>query len=154
MRVVDVPGATGTLDTNYRGKLEAAADALLREGSDLVYIHVEAPDECGHRGELMNKVAAIERIDAEILGPLLKRMNDSGEDYAVLLLPTIPPPCACARTRTRRCPFVVYRRSQEAPSGFSVYDEESGRRGGVRIENGFELMEYFLARGREREDRI
>ena len=154
MRVVDVPGATGTLDTNYRGKLEAAADALLREGSDLVYIHVEAPDECGHRGELMNKVAAIERIDAEILGPLLKRMNDSGEDYAVLLLPDHPTPVR-VRTHTHApVPFVVYRRSQEAPSGFSVYDEESGRRGGVRIENGFELMEYFLARGREREDRI
>ena len=154
MRVVDVPGATGTLDTNYRGKLEAAADALLREGSDLVYIHVEAPDECGHRGELMNKVAAIERIDAEILGPLLKRMNDSGEDYAVLLLPDHPTPVR-VRTHTHApVPFVVYRRSQEAPSGFSVYDEESGRRGGVRIENGFELMEYFLARGRERDDRI
>ena len=127
---------------------------LLREGSDLVYIHVEAPDECGHRGELMNKVAAIERIDAEILGPLLKRMNDSGEDYAVLLLPDHPTPVR-VRTHTHApVPFVVYRRSQEAPSGFSVYDEESGRRGGVRIENGFELMEYFLARGREREDRI
>lgn len=103
MRVADVPGATGTLDTNYRGKMEAAADALLREGSDLVYVHVEAPDECGHRGELMNKVSAIERIDAEILGPLLKRMNDSGEDYAVLVLPTILRPFVCARIRTHRC---------------------------------------------------
>ena len=144
MRVADVPGATGTLDTNYRGKMEAAADALLREGSDLVYVHVEAPDECGHRGELMNKVSAIERIDAEILGPLLKRMNDSGEDYAVLVLPDHPTPIR-VRTHTHApVPFVIYRRTKELPSGFAVYDEESGRRGGVRIRNGFELMDFFL----------
>ena len=65
----------------------------------MVYVHVEAPDECGHRGELMNKVSAIERIDAEILGPLLKRMNDSGEDYAVLVLPDHPTPIR-VRTHT------------------------------------------------------
>ena len=68
MEVIDVPGATGYIDTNFSGKAEAAIRAF-REGVDLVYLHLEAPDECGHRGEAENKVRAIETIDRDVLGP-------------------------------------------------------------------------------------
>ncbi|PWM28021.1 MAG: cofactor-independent phosphoglycerate mutase [Clostridiales bacterium] len=144
MHVAEVPGATGTIDTNYRGKMEAAAEALLTGGSDLVYVHVEAPDECGHRGELMNKIKAIELIDSEILGPLLRRMDESGEDYSVMVLPDHPTPIR-ARTHTHApVPFVIYRKSEAKPSGVRVYDEESGRNGLLHISDGFDLMDLFI----------
>ena len=144
MHVAEVPGATGTIDTNYRGKMEAAAEALLTGGSDRVYVHVEAPDDCGHRGELMNKIKAIELIDSEILGPLLKRMDESGEDYSVMVLPDHPTPIR-ARTHTHApVPFVIYRKSEAKPSGVRVYDEESGRNGLLHISDGFDLMDLFI----------
>lgn len=88
MEVLDVPGATGYIDTNFDGKAAAAIDAFKR-GQDLVYIHVEAPDECGHRGEAANKVRAIELIDEKILGPVREALEEMG-DYRILVLPDHP----------------------------------------------------------------
>ncbi|MBQ7646024.1 MAG: cofactor-independent phosphoglycerate mutase, partial [Clostridia bacterium] len=86
-------GATGTLDTNYHGKAEAAYNEL-KKGKDLVYIHVEAPDECGHRGETENKVKSIEYIDREILGYLMNKLDSDKTKYKILLLPDHPTPIA------------------------------------------------------------
>ena len=86
LKIVNVEGATGTVDTNYDGKTEAALK-LLKEGCDFVYIHLEGPDECGHHGDLKNKIRAIELIDEKVLGPILAEMDRRGEPYA-------HPPCA------------------------------------------------------------
>lgn len=100
---MQVPGATGYIDTDYEGKRDAAL-AQLKSGRDFVYIHVEAPDECGHRGEAANKVKAIEDIDRRILAPLLAEMRGVDE-YAILVRRTTPPPEHPGPTAPTRCPI-------------------------------------------------
>ena len=89
MQVIDVPGATGNLDTNFSGKAQAALDAL-RQGNDFVYVHVEAPDECGHHGDASGKVQAIEQIDEKIVGPVLQGLKTCGEEFAIMVMPDHP----------------------------------------------------------------
>ena len=111
MEVAEVPGATGYLDTNFTGKMEAAA-RMFREGRDLVYVHVEAPDECGHRGEAQNKIKAIELIDEKILGPILKELDAYG-DYRILIMPDHPTPLS---TRTHAADPVALSALPEEPT--------------------------------------
>ena len=105
MDCAQVAGANGGLDTDYEGKARAAADALLKEGYDFAYIHVEAPDEMGHQGSARKKVQAIENIDRRVLEPLLRQMDASGEPYRLLLLPDHPTP---VRLRTHVAEPVPY----------------------------------------------
>ena len=86
MEVIEVLGATGNVDTNFKGKGEAALSAL-KNGNDFVYIHVEAPDECGHRGEIENKIKSIELIDSEIVKPVMEGLKNMGEDFKIMVLP-------------------------------------------------------------------
>lgn len=138
-----VEGATGTIETNYKGKADAALEAL-KSGKDLVYIHVEAPDECGHRGETDNKVKSIELIDKEILGYMMSELDKMGEKYKILLAPDHPTPIS-ARTHTLDAvPFVIYKSYQKRESNIKVYNEQSGFEGGVYLEEGYKLMDLFL----------
>lgn len=140
-----VPGATGTLDTNYRGKLEAALREL-ELGADFVYLHVEAPDECGHQGSYPDKIQAIERIDSEILCPMLAHFRQTGEPFRLLLLPDHPTP-VYARTHTHDAvPFVLYDSTAEQESGISCYSEQSGFDGGVFLPKGEDLLRLLLGR--------
>lgn len=108
MKVYQVPGATGSLDTNYEGKAQAAVKALLEDGCDFVYIHVEAPDEMGHQGLIHEKVQSIEYLDQRLIALVKKAMDDSGEDYRMLILPDHPTPIR-ARTHTGSpVPFLLY----------------------------------------------
>ena len=107
MQVCEVEGATGYIDTNYEGKMQAALDELNR-GQDFVYIHVEAPDECGHRGEAKNKVQAIADIDRRILNPLLKAMEERGEPYRILILPDHPTPLTIRTHTADPVPYLLY----------------------------------------------
>lgn len=134
-----VEGATGTLDTNYKGKLQAALQAL-QSGSDFAYIHVEAPDECGHQGDIAAKIRAIENIDRDILVPLLAHFKQTGEPYRLLITPDHPTPIY-ARTHSHDAvPFVLYDPSAEKDSGISCYCEQSGFDGGVYLEKGEDLI--------------
>ncbi len=134
-----VAGATGTLDTNYAGKRDAAIRAL-EQGSDLVYIHVEAPDECGHQGNYSDKIKAIEHIDREILVPLLAYFRHKGEGVRILLTPDHPTP-VYARTHTRDAvPFVLYDSTAPQHSGITCYSEQSGFDGGVCLQKGEDLI--------------
>ncbi len=143
MKAPNVDGATGNIDTNYRGKADAALNEL-RNGADLVYIHVEAPDECGHRGEVDNKVKAIELIDKEILGYMMQELDKDGEHYKILLTPDHPTPIS-ARTHTLDAvPFVIYKSYGKRASDIKIYDEKSGFEGGIYIEDGYKLMDLFL----------
>ncbi len=143
LEVVKVPGATGYTDTNYRGKAEYA----LREfdEKDFVLIHVEAPDEAGHNGNVGEKIKAIERIDKEMLEPILARVREKG-DLRVLLLPDHSTPVALRTHAQEPVPFVIY----PAPPGLSTfrgsrYTEADARATGQALARGTLLIEYLLS---------
>lgn len=115
MEVCDVAGATGYIDTNYEGKRLAALTAL-RNGADFAYIHVEAPDECGHRGEAANKVGAIEDIDRRILAPLLEELPALGA-FSLLVAPDHPTPLAIRTHASDPVPYLLYRSSSPLAEG-------------------------------------
>lgn len=142
MKSIDVEGATGTLKTNFLGKAQAALKAL-EEGCDFVYIHIEAPDECGHRCEVEGKVRAIELIDEKVLGPILEGM--AGKDFNLLIMPDHPTPLA-TRTHSRDpVPYLLYRSGKPYPSAASSYDEESASRSGNFVEKGWEMIKKLRA---------
>ncbi|HBL83950.1 MAG: cofactor-independent phosphoglycerate mutase [Clostridiales bacterium GWF2_38_85] len=140
MESIDVEGATGTLNTNYHGKAKAAIDALGR--NDLVYIHVEAPDECGHRGEAENKVLSIEYIDG-MLGFLMDEMKKSGQDYKILLCCDHPTPIELRTHSHEPIPFVIYQSNNETETGL-YYSEEQAKRTGLYIKDGSTLINLLI----------
>ena len=143
MAVCNVEGATGYIDTNFSGKAQAAIDELKR-GQDFVYIHIEAPDECGHRAETQNKKKSIELIDHLILEPLVNALKEMGEDYSIMVLPDHPTPL-CIRTHSGEpVPYFIYRSNDEKDSGVTVFDEDSAASTGVYVDPGYTLMNRFL----------
>jgi 2,3-bisphosphoglycerate-independent phosphoglycerate mutase len=144
MRSIEVEGATGTITTNFAGKARAALREL-EGGQDFVYIHIEAPDECGHHNQILDKVRSIELIDELVVGTLVDGLEGRG-DYRLLVLPDHPTPLAL-RTHSRDpVPFLIYDSARELDSGPETYDEESGRKSGLFIPRGHELMDRFLER--------
>lgn len=143
MKVIEVEGATGNIDTNFKGKEEAALKTLL-DGQDLVYIHVEAPDECGHHGDLEGKIQAIERIDQDIVGPLLKGLEEAGEDYSILVMPDHPTPISIKTHISDPIPYLLYCSTDVTDSGIDTYTEKTGKSTGVYVEPGYLLMQQLL----------
>ncbi|MBE7041319.1 MAG: cofactor-independent phosphoglycerate mutase [Ruminococcaceae bacterium] len=142
MQVATVAGATGNIDTNFEGKAEAAIKAF-ESGCEFVYIHVEAPDECGHQGQIEQKVKAIELIDEKIVGPVMNYLENSGEDYAVLLTPDHPTPL-CVMTHVKDpVPFAIYKKGQKEASKLS-YTEANAKKTGLFVEKGCELIKMLL----------
>ena len=145
MKVIEVEGATGGLETNYEGKAQAAVDVLLNEGYDLVYIHVEAPDEMGHQGSVERKVKAIENLDQRVIKPVTEVLDNSGEDYRMLVMPDHPTPI-CMRTHTSDpVPYMLYD-STDIKEGNLDYNEKCARESGIFMANGYEMMTYLLSR--------
>jgi len=139
-----VPGATGYFDTNYEGKARYAVEGLKKK--DFVYVHVEAPDEAGHMGDLRLKIEAIEAFDQRVVGPILEGMKDFKE-YRVMVLPDHPTPLALRTHTADPVPYVIYSSEDEAENKeIEGFDEESAKESGIRVEKGFELIERFLAR--------
>ncbi len=141
MEVINVPGATGYIDTNFDGKAKAAVKAL-RDGNDLVYIHVEAPDECGHRFEVANKVKSIELIDEKILGYILKEFE--GEDIKILICPDHPTPLELKTHTNAPVPFMIYDSTNKV-KGVDCFSEEEAKNTGDYVAVGHTLMSEFLA---------
>lgn len=142
MCVCEVPGATGYLDTDFEGKTGAAIQAL-KTGCDLVYIHLEAPDECGHRGEVLNKVKAIEAIDSRVLQPLLEAMSDI-DDISLLILPDHPTPL-CIRTHTSDpVPYLLYRSNAKQNGKAVSFTERNAVATGISAARGCEMMTKLL----------
>jgi 2,3-bisphosphoglycerate-independent phosphoglycerate mutase len=140
MKVINVEGATGYLDTNFAGKTNAAIDAL-KSGTDLVYLHIEAPDECGHRGEVEGKVKALELIDERVLKPFLDAFT--GEEIKILICPDHATPLSL-RTHTHDpVPYLIYN-SKKAQKGADSFTEDNAKNTGIYIEKGYELMSRFL----------
>lgn len=142
MTSIDVEGATGNVHTNYEGKANAAIDAF-KSGSDLVYIHVEAPDECGHRAELDNKVLSIELIDKKILLPVYEFLKTCGEDFKIMVLPDHPTPIRLRTHTITPVPFMIYSSDKEV-IGVDVFDEDSCIAADNYIPNGYTLMETLV----------
>lgn len=145
MKVIEVEGATGNIDTNFKGKGEAALQTLL-DGQDLVYIHVEAPDECGHHGDMEGKVRSIELIDEQIVGPLLAGLEKAGEEYAILVMPDHPTPIAIKTHISDPIPYLLYRSNDKVESGLDTYDEVTAASTGRFVPEGFRLMNQLLGR--------
>ena len=141
MNVVNVSGATGYIDTNFRGKAEVALKEL-ENGQDFVYIHVEAPDECGHRHEIENKVKAIEIIDKEILGTMLPELNRY-DDFKIMILPDHPTPLALKTPTNDAVPFMIYTKSVKV-DGKPAFTVKTAAEKGLYIEKGSSIMRYFI----------
>ena len=144
MNSVDVDGATGYIDTNFEGKCKAAIDEF-KNGADFVYIHVEAPDECGHRGEAENKIKAIELIDKKILAPVVEFLK-SYDDFAVLVCPDHPTPLSIRTHTANPVPYFIYNSKEEIESNVKSFNEKEANATGNYIEKGFTMMEYFLSK--------
>lgn len=141
MQVCQVEGATGYLDTNFAGKAKAALDSL--KHNDLVYIHVEAPDECGHRGEIQNKIKAIEEIDRQILGPVLEAMEGC-DDISLMILPDHPTPLSIRTHSAEPVPYLLYRSNATLTSGVSTFTERTAQDTGIIVAEGSHMMRKLL----------
>ena len=141
LQVINVPGATGYIDTNYEGKAEYALEAL--EKIDFVFIHIEAPDECGHTADLENKIASIEAIDEKIVGKIIRELPRIDEDYKILILPDHPTPISVRTHTADPVPFLIY--SSEKPlRGEENFSERWGKEREYFLEEGNKLIEIFL----------
>lgn len=141
MNTPDVEGATGYIDTNFKGKAECAVNEF-RNGSDFVYLHFEAPDECGHRNEPENKVRSIELID-ELVLPVLKEELDRYDDYKIMILPDHPTPIKTNTHARDPVPYMIYHKNKEI-EGVENVNENSAKDTGIFFDSGVKLMQHFL----------
>ena len=142
MQIIDVEGATGNYDTNFQGKAHEALRALLN-GLDFVYIHMEAPDECGHQGDIRHKIESIEKIDG-VVKTIVEGLNRIDEPFRMLICPDHPTPI-CLRTHTADpIPYMIYDSRQILAGGCARYDEEHATQTGNYQEDGFLLMQKLL----------
>lgn len=143
MDTIVVEGANGGLHTNYDGKMRAALDALLKQDYDFVYIHIEAPDEMGHQGLVKEKIMAIENIDHFVVKPLVEELNQSGEDYRMLILPDHPTPIRVRTHTSSPIPYLLYDSTKKLGSHES-YHEKEGEKSGILHKHGHRMMDYLL----------
>ena len=142
MNSIDVEGVTANVHTNYAGKANAAIEAF-KNGADYVYIHVEAPDECGHRAEIENKVLSIELIDEKILKPVYEYFKNCGEDFKIMVLPDHPTPLRLRTHTMTPVPFFIYSSNNEV-EGVSTWNEFSAQATGNYVRDGYKLMETLV----------
>lgn len=139
MDVIKVPGATGTFETNFSGKAAAAVRSL-ENGADFVYIHLEAPDECGHHGQLKEKIYSIEQIDEKVLGPVWRYLESTGGDFRMLVLPDHPTPLKIRTHSAEPVPYALFRRGDDAERN-TRYTERDAASTGLFVEAGHTLID-------------
>ncbi|MCK9430241.1 MAG: cofactor-independent phosphoglycerate mutase [Candidatus Omnitrophica bacterium] len=140
LNVIDVPGATGYYDTNYAGKAKAGIKSL--DKNDFVFVHVEAPDEAGHNGDLREKLTAIERFDQLIVGPFLKYCEER-KDFRILVLPDHATPVSLKTHTSDSIPFAIYGKDI-GKKDFLAYNEKEAQKSDLYFENGYQLMECLI----------
>src|SRR4030042_6155264 len=149
LKPVNVKGATGTINTNFKGKADAAVSEL-SGGRDFVYLHLEATDECSHQGNVKNKVRAIEIIDRKVIGPIRKALDRSGFDYRIMILPDHNTPVSIRTHTSEPVPFLIYDSTKDMynnpdrsskPQGFNEF---SAKKTGLHFNEGCKLLDYFL----------
>jgi 2,3-bisphosphoglycerate-independent phosphoglycerate mutase len=141
---IKVEGVTGNLHTNYKGKYEAGAEQLKK--MDLAYIHIEAPDECGHQGDIQCKLKAIELIDQQVIGPLYEGLSGLQIPFRMMVLPDHPTPIALRTHSGEPVPFLIYDSSDPRQDSQAAYDEFWPAKHGIKVEEGHKLMDIFIGR--------
>ena len=143
MEIVNVKGATGFLDTNYKGKASAAIKMLRKH--DVVFVHVEAPDECGHMGDIKGKIRAIEDFDSKIVGPLLEWVLKGKEPAKILVLPDHPTPLKLMTHTNDPVPFVIFdSKTKRGKAHAKAFSEFEAKKANISIKNGHSLIEKLL----------
>ena len=143
LEVLPVDGViTGTFETDFDAKARAAIKAL-KEGHEFVYIHMEGPDECGHHGQIPEKVQCIQDIDTKVIGPVMEYLESCGEDYAVLVMPDHPTPLRIRTHSIDPVPFFIYSSAEEL-EGVESFDEESAATTGLYVRDGYTLMDRLV----------
>lgn len=143
MKNIIVEGANGGLHTNYEGKAKAAVDAVLNEGFDFAYIHVEAPDEMGHQGSVERKVQAIEYLDERVIRYVKEKMDESGEAYRLLVLPDHPTPIRVRTHTADPVPYLLYDNTVEKHENW-IYNEADAKKSGNYIAEGYKLIDHLF----------
>ena len=143
MQVMDVPGANGALNTNYEGKAQAAVKAVLEDGCDFAYVHVEAPDEMGHQGSIENKIKAIENLDSCVIAPIKQAMDASGESYRLLILPDHPTPIRCRTHTSDPVPYILYDSTKQRRA-IAQYNEKAAEATGNYQPEGYRLIDKLF----------
>ena len=142
MEVIDVEGACGTYKTNFLGKAKAAIESLKK--NDYVYIHMEAPDECGHQGDLEHKILSIELIDSVVVKYIVDELSKSGEDYSILVMPDHPTPIKLKTHVSDPVPYLIYRSNKELNNKAQSYNEETAKDANIYYESSEELINKFI----------
>lgn len=150
MKNIDVEGATGTIDTNFKGKAQAALSAV-RGGCDFVYLHIEAPDECGHQGDAAGKARSIELIDSEVIRPIYEELRAEGGDFKIMVLPDHPTPLALRTHARDPVPCVIYD-SRKTLAGPKIFTEKTAAAQGKLFAPGHALIKKLVNGGREHEN--
>ncbi len=145
MKVIEVPGADGTLHTNYEGKARAAVKVLLDDNYDFVYIHIEAPDEMGHQGNIANKVKAIEYLDQRVIKIVVEELRQSGADFRMLVMPDHPTPIRCRTHTSDPVPYLLYDSTEERDHSWLYNEEEAGKSGNEILE-GYTVINRLFAK--------
>ncbi len=144
MEIVDVPGATGYLDTNYRGKAQAALDVL--KDKDLVFLHVEAPDEAGHAGDIKEKIKAIENFDKEVVAPILDGLKDLGYPFRMLIVTDHFTPIVLKTHAPGLVPFIIYDSTDVKENEEAAYNEKAAEKSDLVVEQGYRLLSMLIGR--------
>ncbi len=144
MEVIEVEGVTGNCHTNYEGKADACINCF-KDGCDFVYVHVEGPDECGHRGEIENKVMSIEKIDSIILKKVYDYLKECGEDFKILVLPDHPTPIEIRTHSSEYVPFFLYDSTKEE-KGPETFTEITANQCDTVIDDGSTLLDLMIGR--------
>lgn len=145
---IDVEGATGTIHTNFKGKAQAAMEAL-EAGDDYVYLHLEAPDESSHQGQLEEKIKALEMIEEEVIAPIYDKLKRDKVDFRLLILPDHPTPVRLKTHTSDPVPYVLYDHKDPRDEAHNRYSEKLARQSGHYFSSGPDLAAYFLEKGTE-----
>jgi 2,3-bisphosphoglycerate-independent phosphoglycerate mutase len=143
MKVIEVPGADGTLHTNYEGKAMAAVKVLLEDNYDYVYIHVEAPDEMGHQGNIANKVKSIEYLDQRVIKVVMDEMKKAGADYRMIVMPDHPTPIRCRTHTSDPVPYLLYDSTEEQNKEWQ-YNEAEAKLSGNVVSGGYTVIRKLI----------
>lgn len=144
MKVIIVPGADGTLHTNYEGKAMAAVKALMEENDDFVYIHVEAPDEMGHQGSITNKIKSIEHLDQRVIKVVMDEMEKAGADYRMLIMPDHPTPIRCRTHTSDPVPYLLYDSTSKQDNTWH-YNEAEAKSSGNVFKEGYTVISKLFS---------
>ncbi len=144
MKIIEVAGATGNYDTDFKGKAETAVKELLN-GLDFVYIHMEAPDECGHHGDFEHKVYSIEQIDKLVISTVTEKLKQAGEDFAILVCPDHPTPCSIKTHLSDPIPYLLYTNKKSLSNGAARYTEDEAAKTKTYLADGYKLIEKLFS---------